>query len=129
MVGVFGCSKKLNYTAISDTVNVASRIETATRIFNSKVLIHSHCVQYLGPKIKARFMGQIEAKGKAEPLNLYEIVEASPEYQALVDITMQVQLLYEAGRSSIVSSSATKLWILIPETKSSKLMLTSASAS
>lgn len=98
MVGVFGCSKKLNYTAISDTVNVASRIETATRIFNSKVLIHSHCVQYLGPKIKARFMGQIEAKGKAEPLNLYEIVEASPEYQALVDITMQVQLLYEAGK-------------------------------
>lgn len=98
IVGVFGCSKKLNYTAISDTVNVASRIETATRIFNSKVLIHSHCVQYLGPKIKARFMGQIEAKGKAEPLGLYEIVEASPEYQALVDITMQVQLLYEAGK-------------------------------
>lgn len=98
IVGVFGCSKKLNYTAISDTVNVASRIETATRIFNSKVLIHSHCVQYLGPKIKARFMGQIEAKGKAEPLSLYEIVEASPEYQALIDITMQVQLLYEAGK-------------------------------
>lgn len=98
VVGVFGCSKKLNYTAISDTVNVASRIETATRIFNSKVLIHSHCVQYLGPKIKARFMGQIEAKGKAEPLSLYEIVESSPEYQALVDITMQVQLLYEAGK-------------------------------
>ncbi|TNJ27607.1 Adenylate cyclase [Giardia muris] len=97
LVGVFGCARRLSYTAISDAVNVASRVESATRLFNARVLIHGSCVQHLGPALRSRYVGAVEAKGKAGSLPLYEVLLATPRHQHLIDLTAQLQTLLDAG--------------------------------
>jgi len=84
-VGVFGSGDRLCYTALSDTVNTASRVEAATRLFSSKILVsHSvaEVIQTSGPLSHAILLsraGRVEAKGKKEGLDVFDVARRSPE--------------------------------------------------
>ena len=48
IVGTIGSSRRMEYTAIGDTVNVASRLQTATKELGANILISEHT--YYGAK-------------------------------------------------------------------------------
>lgn len=98
ILGVFGCPERLTYTAIGDTVNTASRIEAATRLFDSKILMPELCMGYIGSSLKARFMGEVNAKGKTDTIRLYEVMEANDRYCRLIDATEKIERLYDEGK-------------------------------
>ena len=73
-VGNVGAPKRYNYTAVGETVNIASRLESVPGDYGCRVV--------LGPRtaasVKARFLVNeldwIKVKGKVEPLAVYELV-------------------------------------------------------
>jgi adenylate cyclase len=78
IVGTIGSSRRMEYTAIGDTVNVASRLQTATKELGANILISEHT--YYGAKgaFPFRNMGTITVRGREEPLTVYALDIASP---------------------------------------------------
>ena len=73
VLGLIGTEKRLDYTAIGDSVNTAKRIqENAGR---SQILISQPAYERVADCIQVRAVGPIKAKGKSEPVQVYEVLE------------------------------------------------------
>lgn len=69
VVGNIGGRRRFAYTAHGDTVNVASRLESANKQFGTRVCM-SREVAECCPDIRTRPIGRVVLKGKSEPLDL-----------------------------------------------------------
>jgi adenylate cyclase len=82
IVGNIGSSRRMDYTAIGDTVNLASRLESATRELGVGILLSEYTYNGLrgaDPRdFEARSMGAIQVKGRVEPVQVYAIVPSPP---------------------------------------------------
>lgn len=72
IVGNIGSEMRLDYTAIGDTVNTASRIESVAK--GGQVLISPALKERLRNRIKTREAGLASLKGKRETMMLYEVM-------------------------------------------------------
>lgn len=71
-VGNMGSAKRFNYSAMGDVVNVAARIESASKEFRSDILV-SEDVARAAPGLALLEAGEIMLKGKSKPTRLYAI--------------------------------------------------------
>ena len=80
VAGSIGGAGRLNFSVIGDPVNVAARVEAATREIDEAVLITEATRRELSSAIEAEACGEHELKGIAEPVALYapRIREAAP---------------------------------------------------
>jgi adenylate cyclase len=80
VAGSIGGAGRLNFSVIGDPVNVAARVEAATREIDESVLITEATRRELSSAIEAKTCGEHELKGIAEPVALYapRIREAAP---------------------------------------------------
>ncbi|MEX2194034.1 MAG: adenylate/guanylate cyclase domain-containing protein [Thermoleophilaceae bacterium] len=80
VAGSIGGGGRLEFTVIGDPVNVASRVEQATRELGDTILLTEATRTLLGPHAPAlEPRGGIELRGKAEPVALYAIARASTD--------------------------------------------------
>jgi adenylate cyclase len=70
VAGAIGGAGRLNFSVIGDAVNVASRVESATRELDEDVLITEATARELSPDIEITDCGEHELKGLPEPLHL-----------------------------------------------------------
>jgi adenylate cyclase len=72
VVGDIGSpAHRLDYTAIGDTVNVASRIEGLTKEAGTPVLVSAPTRERVGARYEWKAFPAMKVRGKAEPLALY----------------------------------------------------------
>lgn len=89
MLGTVGEEKRLDSTVISDTVNLASRLESLTKTFGARIIVSEQVVDSLGDKkdlFLRRYLGRVNVKGKTKPAVTYEWIEAYPanEKEAMI---------------------------------------------
>ena len=71
VAGAIGGAGRLNFSVIGDAVNLASRVEGATRALDHDVLVTTETMRRLGPGIETDGVGAHELKGIDEPVTLF----------------------------------------------------------
>jgi len=72
VLGLVGTESRIDYTAIGDSVNTAKRIqENADK---GQILISEDAYKYVEGEILVKKVEPIQAKGKRQPLIVYEII-------------------------------------------------------
>ncbi|MCS7163822.1 MAG: adenylate/guanylate cyclase domain-containing protein [Thermodesulfovibrio sp.] len=89
IVGNIGSDRLFNYTVIGDTVNIASRLESTNKIFNTKIIISKETYSKLPDNFIVRELGDIIVKGKTKPITIFELLgerdKIPPEKFSLVN--------------------------------------------
>jgi len=73
--GNIGSSRRMEFTAIGDGVNLGSRLEGATKQYGCDILISENTYLKCNPdRVWARELDYIKVKGKTKPVSVYELI-------------------------------------------------------
>jgi adenylate cyclase len=71
LIGAIGAKRRLDYTVIGDTVNVASRIEGMTRSYPVEILLSDSTREALSGEAALHRIATVQVKNRDEPLTLW----------------------------------------------------------
>jgi adenylate cyclase len=72
-VGNFGSNTRVDYTAIGENINLASRMEGLNKYLGTRVLITSDTQQVAGGKLVTRYLGLFRLKGFEKAVGVHEL--------------------------------------------------------
>ncbi len=74
VVGNMGSASKMDYTAMGDSVNLASRLEGANKYYGSHSMISEATYEAASDFIDVRKLDIIRVVGKEQPITIYELL-------------------------------------------------------
>ena len=101
--GNIGSAKRMDYTLIGDGVNLASRLESACKVYSAQILISENTFGRLRGTYRIRNIDQVVVKGKTEPVGVYEVLdhhteESFPNLMDVVSYFNEGMRNYRAGQ-------------------------------
>lgn len=80
ILGNFGSFEKLDRTVIGESVNIASRLESKTKMYNLEVIVTQSVIEDLAlAETHYRWIDLVRVKGSSRHLKLYEIYGHQPK--------------------------------------------------
>lgn len=95
LVGNIGSRDRLNYTAIGDVVNVASRLEALNKRYGTDILIGEATRAEAGDGVVVRRVDQVAVYGRRGGIRVYELLGLTETKDALGDLSWIAQ--YDDG--------------------------------
>jgi class 3 adenylate cyclase/tetratricopeptide (TPR) repeat protein len=101
IVGAIGDDLRMDYTAVGDTTNLASRMESMAN--PGSILVSNHTHRLVRDYFELESLGQLEVKGKSEPQNAYQLIRPS-EVETRFDASMAKGLTRFVGRQNSMAA-------------------------
>ena len=83
VAGYTGTQHRATYTCVGDTVNVAARLESHTKVVNRPILIDEQTRRGLDDAIAVEAQGELLVKGKTQPVEFYAVLVDSVVAESL----------------------------------------------
>jgi len=78
IAGYTGTQHRATYTCVGDTVNLAARLESHTKVVGQPILIDEATRLNLGPEFAVEDQGEVELKGKTKPVHVFSVQGLKP---------------------------------------------------
>jgi adenylate cyclase len=118
LVGNIGSDERMNYTAMGDAVNVASRLERQCKRFMLPILIGERTRALAGESIVARPLDKLAVRGKEEGLIVYELLSlrenASADDLRLEALGQEAVAAYLAADFARAAKACRKVLEILP---------------
>ncbi|MGB7292191.1 MAG: adenylate/guanylate cyclase domain-containing protein [Thermodesulfobacteriota bacterium] len=96
VVGNIGDDLKMDYTALGDTVNLASRMEQLAP--PGRITIAEDTYKLVRDHFNFRSLGPLDIKGKKKPVSVYEVIEPRKEEKTRLEISKELGFTKFIGR-------------------------------
>jgi adenylate cyclase len=97
-VGNTGSRQKFKYGPLGDTVNVASRVQGASKYFKSSLVITRATRERLGAEFQVRRLGKARVVNIADPIELFELCSPGQPNACELGVAYEQALVaFEAG--------------------------------
>ena len=97
-VGNFGSTARVDYTALGENINLASRMESLNKYLGTEVLITGETQAGIDGRLVTRFLGRFQLKGFEKAVDVHELIdppEKAARTQALRDAFAAALALFQ----------------------------------
>lgn len=128
IVGNMGSVDRFDYTAMGDTVNTASRLESGNKFYGTRILVNSGVVDASQQQIIFRRIDRVRFKGKGEAIDIFEVMGlaggASEKGKAIIEEWHQALEYYRNQNWAEAEMRIQKVLAAMPEDGPAKTYLT-----
>ena len=104
--GNIGSTKRMEFTAIGDGVNLGSRLEGASKQYGTDAIISETTYKFCGDRVWVRELDRIQVKGKNQPVSVYELIGLKSD--PLNEIQTKIIEHYHLGREHYLTRKFSK---------------------
>ncbi|MCB1876552.1 MAG: GAF domain-containing protein [Chromatiales bacterium] len=84
VVGNIGSSRRMDYTVIGNTVNLASRLEGTNKVYGTRLIVCQTTHARLGERFVTREIDRLKVKGMERAESVYEVLPEGPGTDGLI---------------------------------------------